>query len=590
MSNKTPKKRIKRATKPASCFLPYLEGDLNMSIGVVLDTHSPNLFKFMSASTVSYFAAILLCASFFLQGVNYAQADTLEAADTASVEPQEVSAPELVSEPESQEEPVPEPEPEPEVQTQVSDEIMTESEESEALTETVADETVIENADSEDNLNISEVQEGTSESEPSDSGLGGDSADVVDEVNETDEVVDLSESEGEAISGGDESELEATPEEVVDTETVPDEEEASEQEDGTETPEIASSTELIEEELLGTTESVSVVQTDTAYTFNQEECTKLATGSYYCLKPVVDMLEDALFAAPDEDGDLEIFLVRGGVQSQVTSNQVDDAAPYFDENSNTIVWHRLHNDRFQIVSYEIDSGDETMLTNTSENNMEPTRQGDYTVWQRWVDGYWNIILHDGQRETKITNNGGHNVAPYVHGSLVVWNRHSSDGQKTIEMYDVDTRSYVSVPDAEGLSVSNPRMVFVFDSLTPEGDIITKGYDVLSRKFIDLDSLPVNLPDEIPNSDSTGETRALIQSKPTVKTDIEELTESDIDVPISGPMPEPELEALTLDLSTTTTEVATSSTPEIVETMAEYELVIEPYNGTTTSSSSEQTNQ
>ncbi len=574
MSNKTPKKRIKRATKPASCFLPYLEGDLNMSIGVVLDTHSPNLFKFMSASTVSYFAAILLCASFFLQGVNYAQADTLEAADTASAEPQAVSAPE----------PVAEPEPEPEVQTQVSNEMVTESEESKVFTETV-----IENTDTEDNLNISEVQEEASESEPSDSGLGDDGADVIDEVNENDEEVDLSELEGEAISG-DESESEATPEEVVDTETVPDEEEASESEDGTETleseSEIASSTELIEEELPGTTESVSVVQTDTAYTFNQEECTKLATGSYYCLKPVVDMLEDALFAAPDEDGDLEIFLVRDGVQSQVTSNQVDDAAPYFDENSNTIVWHRLHNDRFQIVSYEVDSGDETLLTSTSENNMEPTRQGDYTVWQRWVDGYWNIILHDGRGETKLTNNGGHNVAPYVHGSLVVWNRHNSDGQKTIEMYDIDTRSYVSVPDAEGLSVSNPRMVFVFDSLTPEGDIITKGYDVLSRKFIDLDSLPVNLPDEIPNSDSTGETRALIQSKPTVKTDIEELTESDIDVPTVGP--EPELESLTLNLATST--VVTATTSESIESLIEYELVIEPYNGTTTSSSSEQTSE
>src|SRR3989344_4343821 len=574
MSNKTPKKRIKRATKPASCFLPYLEGDLNMSIGVVLDTHSPNLFKFMSASTVSYFAAILLCASFFLQGVNYAQADTLDAADTASAEPQAVSAPE----------PVAEPEPEPEVQTQVSNEMVTESEESKVFTETV-----IENTDTEDNLNISEVQEEASESEPSDSGLGDDGADVIDEVNENDEEVDLSELEGEAISG-DESESEATPEEVVDTETVPDEEEASESEDGTETleseSEIASSTELIEEELPGTTESVSVVQTDTAYTFNQEECTKLATGSYYCLKPVVDMLEDALFAAPDEDGDLEIFLVRDGVQSQVTSNQVDDAAPYFDENSNTIVWHRLHNDRFQIVSYEVDSGDETLLTSTSENNMEPTRQGDYTVWQRWVDGYWNIILHDGRGETKLTNNGGHNVAPYVHGSLVVWNRHNSDGQKTIEMYDIDTRSYVSVPDAEGLSVSNPRMVFVFDSLTPEGDIITKGYDVLSRKFIDLDSLPVNLPDEIPNSDSTGETRALIQSKPTVKTDIEELTESDIDVPTVGP--EPELESLTLNLATST--VVTATTSESIESLIEYELVIEPYNGTTTSSSSEQTSE
>src|SRR3989338_3015416 len=576
MSNKTPNKRIRRASQPASCFLPYLKGDLNMAIGQDLNTQSPNLFKFMTASTVSYLAALLLCASFFLQGVNYAQAETLDGSETTSAEPQEVSAPE----------------PEPEIEVEEVD--------STPEVETIDNEIVTTSAEPEDVFDIATGEEEeileSVETAPS-------TTDETEEViNEAEEGSGQTESGSDAVTeeeGVDESISES--EEVIDTDTdttttddVIEDEEAATTDDSVEQTdeqtETASSTELVEEELPGTTESVSVVQTDTAYTFNQEECTKLATGSYYCLKPVVDMLEDALFAAPDEDGDLEIFLVRGGVQSQVTSNQVDDAAPYFDENSNTIVWHRLHNDRFQIVSYEIDSGDETLLTSTSENNMEPTRQGDYTVWQRWVDGYWNIILHDGRGETKLTNNGGHNVAPYVHGSLVVWNRHSSDGQKTIEMYDIDTRSYVSVPDAEGLSVSNPRMVFVFDSLTPEGDIITKGYDVLSRKFIDLDSLPVNLPDEIPNSDSTGETRALIQSKPTVKTDIEELTESDIDVPISGPMPEPELEALTLDLSTTTTEVATSSTPEIVETMAEYELVIEPYNGTTTSSSSEQTNQ
>src|SRR3989344_2481351 len=49
MSNKTPNKRIRRASQPASCFL---------------------------------------------QGVNYAQAETLDGSETTSAEPQEVSAPE----------------------------------------------------------------------------------------------------------------------------------------------------------------------------------------------------------------------------------------------------------------------------------------------------------------------------------------------------------------------------------------------------------------------------------------------------------------------------------------------------------------
>src|SRR3989344_5107359 len=282
MSNKTPNKRIRRASQPASCFLPYLKGDLNMAIGQDLNTQSPNLFKFMTASTVSYLAALLLCASFFLQGVNYAQAETLEGTDTASAEPQEVSAPEPEPEPEPQEELVSEPD---------------------------------------------IVEEGSGQTE-SESDAVTEEVGVDESISESEEVIDTD-------TGT------TTTDDVIEDEEPATTDDSVEQTD--EQTETASSTELVEEELPGTTESVSVVQTDTAYTFNQEECTKLATGSYYCLKPVVDMLEDALFAAPDEDGDLEIFLVRGGVQSQVTSNQVDDAAPYFDENSNTIVWHRLHN-------------------------------------------------------------------------------------------------------------------------------------------------------------------------------------------------------------------------------------------------------
>src|SRR3990167_8869226 len=299
-----------------------------MAIGQDLNTQSPNLFKFMTASTVSYLAALLLCASFFLQGVNYAQAETLEGTDTASAEPQEVSAPE------------PEPEPEPQEELVSEPDIVEEEVDSTPEVETVDSEIVTASDEPEDAFDTAPSEEEILKSEETAPSTTDETEEVTDEVEEG--------------SGQTESESDAVTEDEEPATTDDSVEQTDEQ------TETASSTELVEEELPGTTESVSVVQTDTAYTFNQEECTKLATGSYYCLKPVVDMLEDALFAAPDEDGDLEIFLVRDGVQSQVTSNQVDDAAPYFDENSNTIVWHRLHNDRFQIVSYEIDSGDETM--------------------------------------------------------------------------------------------------------------------------------------------------------------------------------------------------------------------------------------
>ncbi len=367
------------------------------------------------------------------------------------------------------------------------------------------------------------------------------------------------------------------------------------------------------EDLITNNESVSVTNSDSEFSFSKNECTQLASGSFYCRTPNPNQLKDALFSAPDEDGDLEIFIVRDGQQVQVTSNQMDDAAPYFDQNSNTIVWHRLVDDRFQIISFDVESGEETKITNTSENNMEPTRQGDYTVWQRWIDGGWNIILFNGKTETQITKNTDNNVAPYIHGSLVVWNSRDQAGDKTIEMYDIQSKAYLTVDDPDGMSVSNPRMVFVFDSLHPNGDIVTRGYDVMAHKFIDLDSLPRELPEELPESDSTGETRALIQSKPSVKSEVEELVTSTstnnalppklpdmasstglgtLDLSISQPITEtlatssintvlqpqlPDLatstDSLTLDLSINTNTVI--NTAEVAESMIEQNPVVEP---------------
>lgn len=278
------------------------------------------------------------------------------------------------------------------------------------------------------------------------------------------------------------------------------------------------------EEFEAVPDTVVMVSThsDSAFNFSEEQCTAVADGSYYCHKIKENTLNDALFSAPDEDGDLEIFLVRDGLQTQVTNNKVDDAAPYFDNVSNTIVWHRLLDDRYQIVSYDIKADEETQLTFNSINDMEPSRLGSVTVWQRWVDNGWNIIMFDGKTESQLTATVDHDIAPHVHGSLIVWNRSALNGSKTIEMYDINSKSYISIEDPEGLSVSNPRMVVVYDSLQPNGDVATRGYDILARKFITLDTLPKPLPEDVPGSDSTGETRALIQPKPIIKDTSEEV--------------------------------------------------------------------
>jgi len=262
---------------------------------------------------------------------------------------------------------------------------------------------------------------------------------------------------------------------------------------------------------------VFTVESDTHFSFNKNECTRIEDGTFYCQKQSTENeLEDSLIAAPDSDGDLEIFLVRKGERYQITHNEVDDASPYYDELSNTIVWHRLLNDRYQIMSYDIESAQETQLTQTSVNDMEPARHGEYTVWQRWVENNWEVILFDGKTETQITDSARHDIAPHIRGPLVIWNSQSNDGSQELRTYDINNRTQTTISDGEGVSVSNPRMVVMYEAMYENGDIVTKGFDLVSGKIVPLQALPKQLPEELPDSEPTKEVRALIQNKPEPK--------------------------------------------------------------------------
>lgn len=285
---------------------------------------------------------------------------------------------------------------------------------------------------------------------------------------------------------------------------------------------------------------VSVVESDSAYTFGRDECTRVENGAFYCQeRSFREVPDNSLAALPDIDGDLEIYLTRDGEQFQITSNNYDDSAPYYDADSETIVWQRLIEDRYQIISYDVETGEETKLTNTRDNNMEPSRHGDFTVWQRWLDGSWEIILHDGRRELRVTESKEHDIAPSLRGSLVIWNAQYADGTQQLQTFDFKTNVRDVIDDDEGVSVGNPRMVVMYEAMYDNGDIVTKGYDLLSGEIVPLHTLPRQLPTELPKADETGgETVALIQNKPTPK-------ESSVELTIASGGPEPD--DLTLDL-------------------------------------------
>lgn len=323
----------------------------------------------------------------------------------------------------------------------------------------------------------------------------------------------------------------------------------------------ASSTNVVPETVV-----VSNVQTDNVYAFNRNECTEVQDGSFYCQKISYDRVAaNDLFAAPDAGGDMEIYVTQNGQQMKITDNTVDDASPYYDARSKTLVWHRLINDRYQIMSYDVTTGEETQLTDTNVNNMEPTRNGEYTVWQRWVDTNWEIILYIDGEERQLTSSAEHDIAPNIRGNLIIWNVRASDGSESLMTYDIAGDLYNQISDTDGVSVSNPRMLVMYEAQYQNGDTVMKGFDVVTGEIIPIESIPGELPTDIPSPETTGEVRAL----PTNPQAEEELVqEPELD--------DPEDDTIhttapgDLDLTSTTTVAASS--PLLHET---YDLDLRP---------------
>lgn len=314
--------------------------------------------------------------------------------------------------------------------------------------------------------------------------------------------------------------------------------------------------------LATSTESLPLVHetySDVEVRFLKRDCVTVDAGAYYCqARSPSGSAKDALIAEPDSGGDLEIFLVKDGEYHQITFNDVDDAAPYYDGRSQTMVWHRLLGDAYVIFEYDFRTGEERALSRGLSNDMEPTRFNDRTVWQRWIDGRWQVILHEDETETQLTTADAHHVAPVIRGEIIMWQTVDETGEKQLETLDLLTGSYHAINDSESAALANPRMMMVYEAVYENGDIITRGVDLKTGEVVALDALPVEVPDEIPESESTGEPRALINAKPSQRDGESESDPEPLPVATgTGTTTDP----FTLDLSgslATTTTVATST--------------------------------
>jgi len=363
---------------------------------------------------------------------------------------------------------------------------------------------------------------------------------------------------------------------------------------------LAEKVDETEENTSTTTKEIVYIYDETVndtnrHSFGVNECVSVGGGSYYCHEANGNdaiSTDNAAYAAPDSEGDHEIYLRLDGEVQQLTYNNYDDRAPYYDVPAGQIVFHRLLDGRYQIFSYDLASQSESQLTYTPENSMEPTQADGVTVWQEWVGDNWEIAaLIDG--EVKLLSESIHNdVAPSVKDGYVMWHTMDNSGQKLLSVYEMKTGQTSLVSDPEGGQVSNPRFVLVYDTTFNNGDTVTKTYDPETGAIQPISSNPWRDKPVIPDPEPGGEASAIINLKPTTRDNSRATSD------IAGPNPEPISDdeiATSSPLSSEPTNASssvtntfdidlTSTSSEPLE-LTEFDLIVEPFSST---SSAQQT--
>jgi hypothetical protein len=254
------------------------------------------------------------------------------------------------------------------------------------------------------------------------------------------------------------------------------------------------------------------------YQFSKQSCVAVGDGTFHCSDRTETEVNynTAVFADVGASGNMEIFMrtSRGDVE-QLTDNNRDDTAPHLDPESMRIVWQRMVDGRYQVIVYDIASEEETQLTFTRNNNMEPKVSEDGIVWQAWDGNDWEIMYFDGVYTEQITENNTQDVTPAIQEGYIVWSVLGQDEQLA-RVYSLDSKETMSITGHEGGTVANPRFVLVYDTQFDNGDIVTQGFDPETGIASPLAAQPGQQPIDIPNTDTTGEKIALIQNKSSSK--------------------------------------------------------------------------
>ena len=314
-----------------------------------------------------------------------------------------------------------------------------------------------------------------------------------------------------------EEEIEIPPDPLPEEEIpIPDDDLEIPEED-TEVPEETATSTVAEPSVVNVQ---NIVTEDNFYQFSKQSCIAVGDGAYHCSNKSTDEvgMQSVASAKQGPSGNMEIFLQTSkNKERQITSNEFDDTAPHYDPESMRVVWHRLIDGRYQIILYDIMEDNESQLTFSKTNNMEPKVSDAGIVWQAWDGNDWEIMLFDGSYTEQLTNNDSQDVAPVIQDGYVLWNVLGSDEQQA-RVYSLDTKETISIEGYEGGAIANPRFVLVYDTQFENGDVVTQSFDPTTGLSEPIAAKAAPEPINIPESDPTGEIRALLLQGKNQKED------------------------------------------------------------------------
>jgi hypothetical protein len=316
-----------------------------------------------------------------------------------------------------------------------------------------------------------------------------------------------------------------------------------------------------------------LVNEDNFYQFSKQSCVAVGDGTYHCSTNTDTSVgaSSVVYAERGEDGNMEIFLrTSKNKVKQITDNEYDDTSPHYDAESMKIVWQRLIDGRYQIVVFDVMEDEETQLTFSKTNNMEPKVSDAGIVWQAWDNNDWEIMFFDGSYTEQLTENDSQDVAPVIQDGYVLWNVLGGEEQQA-QVYSLDTKETLSIEGYEGGAISNPRFVLVYDTKFDNGDVITQSFDPSTGLSEPIAAQPASEPINIPESDPIGEIRALISNK---SKDESLLLDVEGDDGIAPPPPsDGTLNLKSGEIEASSVMIASSTLPNDTFELTEYDLVI-----------------